>query len=247
MAAILAAFDNAEKAVATLSLLANSPFARLLQPHSRLRLLAFSNSQPEVERLQEVFPASKVRQTQRLLDNAEGGMRGAIFGIVAGVVVINLVGLATYFLSPERATASYPGSLGALIVLFTGFLGAVAGGMVGFGLGKRWIGLPPALARRYEYRLERGELIVALNQRRLLLDRPRRLRPTPEHSGEFSLEKFRFWLGEHGAHDTRQVSGSVAALKVTPSPYNRPPISPFHYSEPDDAEDEDDQANRKSG
>lgn len=243
MAATLAAFDNANTATLTLLNLQESPFNALLQPRSRVRLWAFSSSEEEVQRLKAALPGIKARQAERLLDNQEGGVRGALFGILVGVALTQLIGLVLYSLAqqPEAAGGiNLVRSAGALVVLFTGFFGAILGGLLGYGLGQKWLGLPPDIARRYEHRLERGEVVIAVNQRRLLLNSPRRLRLRPGGQATFSLERLRFWLGEHGAHDTRWVRGSVSILKVTPSGYRKPLVSPFYYTgEPEDEDDSD--------
>ncbi len=232
MAAILAAFDNVTSAAYTLANLTDSPFAELLQrpKTGQLRLLAFSASDQEVERMRAAYPTFKTRRTKRLLDNLEGGVRGGLLGLITGTVIIQIIGYGVYVLGNERpaemaaAAGLNTSSAGALIALFLGFFGALVGGMVGYILGRKWLGLPPELARRYEQRLQQGELLLAVNQRRLLWDRTRRLKiQSGERGGSasgFSLEKFYFWLGEHGAHATLRVPGSVTAISVTNSPYN---------------------------
>jgi hypothetical protein len=237
MGVLLAVFDNATKAVDVLQNIKGTQFEGLVSRDKKIRLLAFSKSDAEIDQLRTGFPNIQAVKTHRLLDSDEGGARGALLGIVSGAVLIQLVGWALYYALPqplEQGSGINIGTQGALIALFMGFFGAVLGGVAGFVSGRKWIGLPPEIARRYEYRLERGELVLAINKRQLLLDSPRRIRIETARPEGFSLERFYYWLGEHGAYDTRRVNGSVAALVVVPGQENRALFSPWYYNEEED-------------
>lgn len=246
MAVLLAAFDNATKAIDILAKVEHTPFEQVILRKSRLRVHFYTNSAAEADQLKTAFPNLKVNQTSRLLDNNEGAARGTLLGIVTGAILIQFIGWTLYYLlqNPvarlEQGAGLNLGSQGALIALFMGFFGAVIGGVIGFLTGRNWIGLPPEIAHRYEYRLERGEVVLALNQRRLLRDGPRRIRLGDPKSKAmpqaFTLERFHFWLGEQGAHDTRRVRGSVAALHVTAGIEREVYASPLFYQEDDEEE-----------
>lgn len=247
MAFVLAAFDNPQKTAETLQSLADSPFANLLQSRYRPFLQLYSISTETVEGLQITFPSFKVRRTTRLLDNTEGGVRGALLGIVSGVALVNLVGFGLMLLDNGRSTLAEGsgvglGTAGSLVLLFLGFFGAFFGGLVGFLAGRRWWGLPMGLARRYEQRLSQGEIVLAVNRWRLWRDGPRRLSLVAKsrHRENLSLERFYFWLGEHGANLTSRGSGSVAPLKVSESYDRRPSPSSSAFTDNSNQPDERD-------
>ncbi len=227
MAAIVAAFNNSSALSATLAELEHSALGPLLFSPNRKSnrdLLVLSSVRTELEQLKLSCPWLASRRVTRLIDRDEGGVRGALFGLLTGALLVQVIGFGIFFFGKGISLKAIGwgssdvelSTIGPLISLFLGTIGALIGGIIGWVVGRHFVGLPAATVELFEQHLSQGGIILVYNRRRFFNSAPARVRPgQATHPDPFN--RLYFWLGEHaGCEILNRVRGSAIGLNVTP-------------------------------